>query len=34
MKKIVIGGVAALALGALVVRLLPDIKRYVRIRCM
>ncbi|WP_373302606.1 DUF6893 family small protein [Streptomyces atratus] len=34
MKKIIIGGVVAAAVAALVVQVLPDLKRYVRMRCM
>ncbi|MFF2327258.1 MULTISPECIES: DUF6893 family small protein [unclassified Streptomyces] len=34
MKKIIIGGALAAALAALVAQVLPDIKRYVRMRCM
>ncbi|MFF1502543.1 DUF6893 family small protein [Streptomyces sp. NPDC014724] len=34
MKKIIIGGAVAAALAALLAQVLPDIKRYVRMRCM
>ncbi|MFH8476071.1 DUF6893 family small protein [Streptomyces sp. NPDC018000] len=34
MKKIIIGGALAAALAALVAQVLPDVKRYVRMRCM
>ncbi|WP_438948447.1 DUF6893 family small protein [Streptomyces atratus] len=34
MKKIIIGGAVAVAVAALVVQVLPDLKRYVRMRCM
>ncbi|MFC9619326.1 DUF6893 family small protein [Streptomyces sp. NPDC056930] len=34
MKKIIIGGAVAVAVAALVAQVLPDLKRYVRMRCM
>jgi hypothetical protein len=34
MKKMVIGGAALAALGALVAGVLPDVRRYLRIRRM
>ncbi|MFB6714245.1 MULTISPECIES: DUF6893 family small protein [unclassified Streptomyces] len=34
MKKIIIGGAVAAALAALLAQVMPDIKRYVRMRCM
>ncbi|MFJ5723195.1 DUF6893 family small protein [Streptomyces sp. NPDC093149] len=34
MKKIIIGGAVAAALAALLAQAMPDIKRYVRMRCM
>ncbi|MFE4332648.1 MULTISPECIES: DUF6893 family small protein [unclassified Streptomyces] len=34
MKKIIIGGALAAAVAALVAQVLPDIRRYVRMRCM
>jgi hypothetical protein len=34
MKKIIIGGVVAAAAAALVAQIMPDLKRYLRIRNM
>ncbi|MFD9600783.1 DUF6893 family small protein [Streptomyces sp. NPDC057908] len=34
MKKIIIGGALAAVVAALVAQVLPDIRRYVRMRCM
>ncbi|WP_442272746.1 DUF6893 family small protein [Streptomyces sp. M-16] len=34
MKKAVIGGAAAVALVAVLAQFLPDLKRYLRMRCM
>lgn len=34
MKKAVIGTVAAVALVAVLAQVLPDVKRYLRMRCM
>ncbi|MFE3764963.1 DUF6893 family small protein [Streptomyces sp. NPDC059104] len=34
MKKAVIGGAAAVALVAVLAQVLPDLKRYLRMRCM
>ncbi|MFF8913168.1 DUF6893 family small protein [Streptomyces sp. NPDC015032] len=34
MKKIIIGGAVAAAVAVIVAQVLPDIKRYVRMRCM
>ncbi|WP_406385797.1 DUF6893 family small protein [Streptomyces sp. NBC_01618] len=34
MKKIILGGAVAAAVAALVAQVMPDIKRYLRIRAM